>query len=379
MQLRILLVTESSSAGVGRHVLDLAGGLLNDGCDVHLIYSDLRLDEAFSKRLTQLSLLSRQIVRMRRSPHLSDMHAVRAVKHYVSQHGPFDIIHGHSSKGGAIARLAGIGLPVKTVYTPNAIVSMNPEFSRPVSFLYQSIEKALGWFTDTVIATAQEELSHVLRVVHKDRTAMIPNCIDMPTFLQRSQARDELGLPQDRTIVGFVGRMSQQKNPLLLVDAFKLVQTRFPEAILAMIGDGPLLGAVRHRVSEHGLESSVHLLGKRNAPELMKAFDIFALSSRYEGMPYVLLESINAGLPVVSTKVSGADSLVLHGISGYVVDSSSPDEFAMPLCDLLTDADLRSKYSEAAKNHADEFRLTSMIEKTHFLYQRLVEPNQHTS
>ena len=73
-KLRILLITEASSAGVGRHVLDLAGGLLGAGCDVHLIYSEMRIDETFSHRLAQMPQLSTMAVQMRRSPHPSDMH-----------------------------------------------------------------------------------------------------------------------------------------------------------------------------------------------------------------------------------------------------------------------------------------------------------------
>jgi glycosyltransferase involved in cell wall biosynthesis len=370
-KIRVLLINEATSAGVGKHVLDLAGGLINASYEVHLIYSALRIDKTFETHLEQMPELFRQSVAMRRSPHPGDLSAVLAVRKYMRQHGPFDIIHGHSSKGGAIARLAGLGLSAKVVYTPNAIVTMNPEFSKPVLLLYQVIERILGWFTDTIIATGEEERGYIRRVIREDRILFLPNGMDPPAFLSREQARDVLQLPHDQLVVGFVGRMCPQKDPLLMVESFALVHKRFPQAVLAMIGDGELLDNVRQRVVALGLESCVRLPGRCNSPELMQAFDIFALSSRYEAMPYVFLDALHAGLPIVSTAVSSADLIIQDGASGCIVKSHVAEDFAKSLCEVLSDANLRQRFSEAAKARAPQFTLSSMVDKTTELYHQL--------
>ena len=99
---RILLVTEATAAGLARHVIDLGCGLARAGNDVRVIYSPLRVDGVFRRGLERFSQLGIEVaaVPMRRSPHPSDAVAAAAIRSYIKSHGPFDVIHGHSSKGG---------------------------------------------------------------------------------------------------------------------------------------------------------------------------------------------------------------------------------------------------------------------------------------
>ncbi len=368
------MVSEASFAGVGRHVLDLAQGLCESNCEVHLVYSPVRMSQSFSSRLASLVQVQSHSVEMRRSPHPSDIHVVRAVRQYMAQHGPFDVIHGHSSKGGAIARIAGIGHSAKTFFTPNSFVSMNPEFSGAVSAIYQGVERILGTVTDRFIAVAEEERQEMIRVVSAKRTVVVPNCIASPAFLSSEQARLELGLSVSSTVVGFVGRMSQQKAPLSLVEAFAVVRHTHPSAVLVMIGDGPLLDAVKDRVRTLGIKDNIRLTGERDAAPLMPAFDIFALPSLYEGMPYVLLEAVHAGLPIVSSRVSGASQLVEPGVNGYLVDPSASAEtvinsFANAISELISNAEQRRRFSTASIQIAKKFPMQRMIDETLALYR----------
>src|SRR5256714_11964348 len=97
-RMRVLLVVESSAAGTGRHVMDLAEGLLARDCEVHLIYSPRRMDKLFADRLAGLSAMKSMPLPMRRSIHPGDFAMARAVRRYLREFGPFDVIHGHSSK-----------------------------------------------------------------------------------------------------------------------------------------------------------------------------------------------------------------------------------------------------------------------------------------
>ncbi len=103
--LRVLLVTEASCAGVGGHVLDLAKGLTEAGCESHLIYSDRRMDDSFAQRLRHLAIAGRHSLPMHRWPHWSDWRAAGAIRRYLRQNGPFDILHGHSTKAGGLTHL----------------------------------------------------------------------------------------------------------------------------------------------------------------------------------------------------------------------------------------------------------------------------------
>ena len=104
--MRVAIMTEASSAGVGRHVIDLCTALAENGDEVHLLYSTGRLDKAFEDGLNKLGARVRStVIEMQRAPHTTDVKALRALKQYVRDHGPFDVLHGQSSKGGALARL----------------------------------------------------------------------------------------------------------------------------------------------------------------------------------------------------------------------------------------------------------------------------------
>ncbi len=375
--LKVLLITEASDAGVGRHVLDLATGLLADGHEVHLLYSPIRLGDSFRRRLPDIPGLQAATLHMRRRPHPSDWFAVRGLRKYLNQQGPFDIVHGHSSKGGAVARLAGIGSCAKVVYTPHAIITMDPTLAASSAFIFGGLERVLGWMSDAVIATTVEEQAQILKHgLPAGRVHVVPNLIDPPDFLDRIAARAQLGLPVDRPVVGFVGRLDSQKDPLLMLAAMDMVRRRHPQALLAMIGDGPLEAEVRQTVQTLGLADHVALLGRQPAPVLMKAFDLFALSSRYEGMPYVLLEALTAGLPIVSTMVSSASLLVRHEASGLLVQRRTPADFSEALCSLLGDDTRRQQYAQSAVELASTFSLDRMVQQVDALYRRLTHTDR---
>src|SRR4051794_32969775 len=101
--LRVLLVVEASGGGTGRHGLALAAGLSQRGCEVHLLYSPLRMDSVFAARLERATAATCSAISVRSSIHPSDVAAVLKVRRYLREHGPFDLVHGHSSKGGALA------------------------------------------------------------------------------------------------------------------------------------------------------------------------------------------------------------------------------------------------------------------------------------
>ncbi len=174
--LRVLMVVESSGGGTGRHVLDLSEALIERGCEVHLIYSPRRADSLFLNRLAELSRLRRAVVPMRRSPHPLDLVSAWAVRRYLRRHGPFHVIHGHSSKGGAFARLASFGTGVPAVYTLHGLVMMDPDLALWKRIFYQAIEFGLSLRTRRIIAVSPEEHRAALRVgLGRSRVVTVPN------------------------------------------------------------------------------------------------------------------------------------------------------------------------------------------------------------
>lgn len=367
--LRILLIVEASSGGTGRHVLDLAEGLLARGCDVHLLYSTGRIDRTFRQRLTAMPALHKTVIEMRRAIHPADMLALRAVCRYIRAAGPFDIIHGHASKGGAMARLAAILTATPVFYTLHGLIVMDPLLPRWRRWLYLSIERSLALATARIIAVSPEEARAATALkLGAARIAIVANGVGKPALTPRHEARQAMELPQDAQVVGFIGRLVGQKAPEVLLRAFARTADLIPNAYLAMVGSGPLDTELRDLTGSLGIAKRVRWLGERDANVCLSGFDVFALSSRKEGLPYVILEAMAAGLPVVATSTAGVESLLNHGENGFVAPPDDPAAFAAGLIALLSDPSRRADFGQASLQRVAHFSIDGMVDKILRLY-----------
>lgn len=371
--LRVLLVTEAASAGVGRHFLDLAGGLKQAGCDVVGVYSSARSDAQFRNRLTSEDLPPMISLNMRRAVRLSDAWTTLKLIRLARKHGPFDIIHGHSSKGGAYARLAARWLGIPSVYTPNAFVTMDPTLRPLKRRIYAQIERLLARKSQAIIAVSHEEAEHAKSLgIARHKIHVVANAIAPPQLPTREEARRTLGIQPEWTVIGFVGRLSSQKAPEVLLRAFAAALPMHPEVRLAMIGDGPLEAESRQLAATLGIDQRVLWLGNQPGQAAMPAFDLYCLSSRYEGLPYVLLEGIAAGLPIVATNVSGVSMVVKAGENGIVVPIDQPTELAQGLTRLLSDQPLRTSMGASSLARSHSLTLSGMVEQTIAVYHQAI-------
>jgi glycosyltransferase involved in cell wall biosynthesis len=378
--LRVLLVVESAGGGTGRHVLDLAGGLAARGCEVHLLYSPRRMDGVFADRLSGLMSdgagggdVTCAGLDVRSSIHSSDLAATLTVRHYLRRHGPFDVVHGHSSKGGALARLAALGTGCAVVYTPHGLIVADPSVPLLKRGLYLAIEWALSRLTARIITVSPEEYRSSARSgLGRSRLTVVPNGVDVGPRASRIQARRSLELAEDDVVVGFVGRLVEVKAPCVLIEAFARIAHTMPRARLAVVGDGPLLKPMQALAAGLRINDRVLFLGQRDAQEVYSAFDVFAICSRKEGLPYVVLEAMAEGLPVAATDSAGVELLVEPGVNGEVVPCDDVAAFADAMRRLLSNAPLRSRYAIAARERAARFTVSGMVEATIAVYREAI-------
>jgi glycosyltransferase involved in cell wall biosynthesis len=125
---------------------------------------------------------------------------------------------------------------------------------------------------------------------------------------------------------------------------------------------------LRKLAGDLGLADRVLWLGERDARTVMAGFDVFAISSCKEGLPYVVLEAMSAGLPVVATDTAGVESLVTTGVNGTVVPCGDADAFGEALQGLIADADRRARYGRASLHRVARFSTDAMVEQTLALY-----------
>lgn len=375
---RVLLVVESSAGGTGRHVLDLAEGLSARGCEVHLIYSTRRLDKLFIDRLAGLKSVRQVALPIRTSPHPADVQVVLAVRRHMRRFGPFDIVHGHSSKGGAVARLAAFGTRARAFYTLHGLIMMDPLLPRWKWLMYLSIELAMAAWTSRVIAVSPEEQRAAVRLgFGRSKVVLIPNGVGEMRLTPRDQARRSMGVDDQALVIGFVGRFVAQKAPEILIEAFAMAATAQPLARLALVGNGPLEGALRERAARLGIADKVIWLGERDARGVIAGFDLFALSSRKEGLPYVVLEAMAAGLPVVATTSAGCELLVIPGVNGQLVLPDDAPAFARALIELVTNPARLAQFGESSRQRVARFTIDLMVQATLEAYLACLAADSH--
>lgn len=373
--MRILVLVEACG-GVARHVVDLCAGLQARGIEVHLLYSPKRADAVLTsglQRLSTLGIRSKAVV-MGPEPGLADLRAWREIRHYLRDHGPFDIIHGHSSKAGALARLSGIASRMVKIYTPHAFVTMNSAMPPARRLLYRSIERFLDMLGDAVIATSPAEFEHARSCLHipEKKLFLVTNGIALPAEgagRQREALRRAWGVRDDEVVIGTVARLVPQKAPELLLRAFAEVVRCQQKARLIMVGDGPLREGLEMEAARLGVSDAVVWPGYLEDPQVMCAFDVFALGSRYEGFPYVLLDALAAGLPMVTTAVGGTELVVDEGSNGIVVPIGGEKKMAEALSGLVADADKRLRMGAASRIKVESFGVDRMVDETVKVYE----------
>ena len=227
------------------------------------------------------------------------------------------------------------------------------------------------------VAIAEEVRASIQRLYGYPDPPLIPNGIPTDEYAPnpdtRAQWRQAHGIEPRATVVTHIGRFAFQKNHALLVEAFAQVRADAPLYLL-LVGGGELENAVREQVAGLGLQGRVRFLGIRaDVADILRASDVFVLSSRVEGNLMSVMEAMAAGLPVVSTAVGGVPELVRAGVTGLLVPAGDACSLAEAIAQLGCDPARRAAMGNAARQTARErfdVRVMSLAYAT--LYQQLL-------
>jgi glycosyltransferase involved in cell wall biosynthesis len=228
---------------------------------------------------------------------------------------------------------------------------------------------------DMVVAVSREDQRRLVELegIPPGRVVYVPNGIASPPAPTGAVRREGLDLHQDDLVVGTVGVLRSQKALDVLVKAAAILRAEFPRLRVVVVGAGPEYGALEKLIGELDLSSTVNLLGYRtDVPELLPIFDVAASSSDFEGSPLAVLEYMEAGLPVVSTRVGGIPDLVEDGVTGLLVDRGDPVALARAIAELLRDPQRRAQMGRLGRDRRrSEFDIEVTVEHIERLYEDL--------
>lgn len=350
--IKILYILEATSGGTQKHVIDIAKKIDKSEFQIDIVYSTNR-----NKNFVQESnsIFNKTYgLPITRSGSPSDIVNILRIRKIIKQNN-YDIVHCHSTKAGFVGRLATfLSNHPNVVYSPHGFMFCDTRIKLR-RLLYLNLEKYLGYLTNKLIAVSGSERDLALQhnIVPNKKIITLYNSIDpsdFDDFNYVNKVPDKMLQNNSEIIIGTVGRLYYQKDPITLIKSFKIINERFPNTKLIIVGDGPLEQVCIKLINELGLETKIDLAGyQKNSKSYYKMFDIFILSSHYEGLPYALLEAMSMGIPSVGTDVVGIKDLILHGKTGYLAQEGDYQGLADAVIKLLDNPELLSVFSENAK------------------------------
>jgi glycosyltransferase involved in cell wall biosynthesis len=284
-----------------------------------------------------------------------------------------ELVHAHSPVAAAGVR-ATMGRQVRVVYTEHNVWSR-----------YHPLTRALNLCTfprnDHVFAVSDEVLASVrypwpLCMLPMPTVETLHHGLDQATFglgTGMDGARAELGIPEDAPVVGSIANFKAAKDHDTLLRAAARVRQALPDVRFLLVGQGPLEAQVRHLAAQLGLEQTVIFGGFRtDVPRLVAGFDVFALSSTYEGLPIALIEAMALGRPVVATRVGGIPEVITDGADGLLVPPRDPEALAEGLLRVLGNPTLQAGLAAAARARAREFDIRHAVHRMERVYAGLL-------
>jgi len=271
----------------------------------------------------------------------------------------FDIVHTHSSKTGILGRLAARKAGVPIIFHTVQGLPFHEFSPTPLKIMYSWAEKKTGSISNKIIFVNKEErdLAVVTGLVPHEKAVTIFNGVDLNKVNQmnndriRTQFRRHWGISENEFIVGYVGRLWEQKDPETLIRIIELC-TSLPVRFL-IVGDGPYKKRFDQRFCN---DKHVIMTGWLDDPMTMySALDALILPSLWEGLSVTLIEAMAFGKPLIASNIKGNRECVWHGENGFLCTPRDPNSFRQAIATLTGDKDLHQRMSVSGREKATAF------------------------
>jgi len=371
MKKKILyIITQSELGGAQRYILDLAMNL--NEYNVSVAYGEQGNNGELSKILQQNNIKTYAINNLVRKINITkDWQAMFEIRKLIKKINP-NIVHLNSSKISIIASLANINIKNKLIYTAHGWV-FNEKLPLPKKIFYKLSERWTARLKDKIICVSEfDKQSAINNRIKESKLITIHNGIPETVLLEKNKARKKIEeisgqkINADETIIGTIGNLYKNKGFEYLIAAIK--ETK--RIRLVIIGEGVERDYLEKLINKNKLENKILLLGKiKNASKLLKAFNIYINTSLKEGLSYTLLEAMQAGLPIIATKVGGNSEMITNEKTGLLIKPASSETITKTINYFLENKNLQQTCSEnAIVKYRNYFDLKTMLQKTKKVY-----------
>jgi len=306
----LFLITKATWGGAQRYVFDLATTLPKDRFDVAVAFGQEGL---LAKRLRQAEVRTFPIHSMQRDVSLGADTKSLFELYRLFKKEQSDVVHLNSSKAGGVGALA-----ARFARIPKIIFTVHGwPFLERRNILSRAIILLASWFTALLCHKIIVVSEYDLKIARKMpfiayRTVRIYNGIDLHMQFGPADVIRH-SFPKGAHITGTIGELNRNKNQIALVEQAK----SDPSMYVAIVGDGEDRTCLRQKIEQYGLHDRVKVIGFMWASQVLRGFDVFALPSLKEGLPYVLLEARAANLPIVANRVGGVSEALEKPLSEF--------------------------------------------------------------
>ncbi|MFA6427550.1 MAG: glycosyltransferase [Candidatus Magasanikbacteria bacterium] len=390
----LFVITQGEWGGAQRYVFDIATRLDND-FDITIAIGELRAKNDLQEKIKRLSDQVESVldgkdqkIKIVELRHLiraiSPMHDILAIFELRRLYKILkpNIIHLNSSKAGIVGSVAKsliFNLESSTIYTVHGWVFNEP--TRKIGrLLYRFLEKITSRWKDKIIVLSDRDLRDGIKLgIDKSKFVKIPLGIKIPHFLHKEEARGILSkisniqYPISNILVGTIANLYPSKGIDVLIEAAKIINIQYPISNIqfVVIGEGSERKKLESLIANYKLQN-IHLIGSvENAAQYLKAFDIFVLPSRKEGLPYTLLEAMSAGLPIIASDVGGISSLIDNKINGLIIPHGQPEKLTKMIVSLSCNTKLREEIKKHVVSNSRAFDIKDMITQLQALFLSL--------
>lgn len=279
---------------------------------------------------------------------IEDLKSILKLMRVIKKENP-NVIHAHSAKGGIIARAAALFFSVKVLYTPHAFSYLSTE-NKSKRKVFLGIEKLFRFPKVRILATSQSEADRAIKEVgfKKENVIVFDNCI-FP--ISDEQKNKPLPFELPVRFISSVGRPSFQKNIEAMVEVFKQVNEKLPDIHLVLMGVGfyaPNVETVKDLLKRYGLEEKFIMLPWINQEEIFTIIDkseLYISTSKYEGLPYSVIESLALRKACVVSDCDGNRDLVTNDENGFVIKQEDLEsEMPKAILKILTNKKLKEEF-----------------------------------
>jgi len=377
--MRVLhVITRLVRGGAPRVVLGLSTGLAARGHEVHIATgTETGSEGSLLEEAEATGLPIHRVPELVRDPRpLADLEALWRLRAIVRA-GRFDVVHTHTSKAGALGRLAALGRaaivhsPHGHIFDPTARIPGVSGHPLRIAVFY-AVERLAALVTDRIVTLTELERAEFvsLGIARPARCEAIHDAVDPDRVRALAEAhattRAAFGMAEGAPLVVSVGRLASEKGHSHLLDAL----AGLDGVQLLLVGDGPERAALETHARALGLDRRVRFLGVReDAMAILALADACALPSLYEGFGMVVLEAMSLGVPVVASRAGGLPEVIRDGETGLLVPPADAPALAAALRSVVLDRALARRISEKAREAVrQQFDLSRMIDRVESLY-----------